>query len=65
MVSDSAELPEILRVDPVDLVDGVGGEASAIRGEHFSRTTTRTRTIGRRRRLFAEAGGAAVDQEHG
>ena len=54
-------------VDLVDLVDLVEGEASGIGGEDFSRTRTRTtmRTIGRRCRLFAEASGAAVDQEHG
>jgi hypothetical protein len=54
---------EVLRVDGVDLVDlvdlvdGVEGEVSGAGGEHFSRT----RTIGRRCRLFAEARGAAVD----
>ena len=45
---------EVLRVDLVDLVDG---EVSGLGGEHFSRT----RTMGRRCRLFAEARGAAVD----
>jgi hypothetical protein len=36
---------EVLRVDGVDgvdLVDGVEGKASAVRGEHFSRTACPT-----------------------
>jgi hypothetical protein len=47
-------------VDGVDLVDKVDG--SGARHGGFSSSA---RTIGRRRRLFAQAGGAAVDQEHG
>jgi hypothetical protein len=52
-------------VDPVDgsgLSGLSGGEVGAVRG---GGSRTRTTTIGRLGRLFAEAGGAAVDQEHG